>query len=130
MEREEDRETKTFEKAGSNKSWPRPKQHITWSLIAKSSAVLFLEFINACPHWGQSTSLWLQRRHNKCPSGHWYMGGVSAVSKHTGHSSVLNNWLILASVYKVVSTNNKTNNYSIYFFNYISSTHSRMIYRK
>ena len=109
--------------------------HVTCNLIAKSSAVRFLEFIKAClkkynsvliintlqwvsrttfgfgraywpkrpktyPHWGQSTSLWLQRRHNKWPSGHWKIGGTSAVSRHTGHSRVFNNSLIFASVYK------------------------------
>lgn len=44
---------------------------VTWSRAARSSAIRFLEFMSACPHWGQSTRRLLQSSQSKCPSGHW-----------------------------------------------------------
>ena len=84
-------------------NWKIDRKSLTCSLMARSSAIRFLEFINAWPHCGQSTSLWLHLWHNKWPSGHWYIGGLSAVSKHTGHSSVFSKSLILASVWNTKS---------------------------
>ena len=41
---------------------------LTWSFLASSSAVLFLEFMSECPHCGQSTNRWLHVSQSKWPS--------------------------------------------------------------
>ena len=104
-------------------NWKIDRKSLTCSLMARSSAIRFLEFINAWPHWGQSTSLWLHLWHNKWPSGHWYIGGLSAVSKHTGHSRVFSKSLILASVW---NTKSGFRLHFQFFYNTVFENHSKM----
>ncbi len=54
---------------GASSSLRSPRR--TCSLSASSSAVRFLEFMRACPHCGQSTTLLLHSSQSRCPSGHW-----------------------------------------------------------
>ena len=106
-------------------NWKIDRKSLTCSLMARSSAIRFLEFINAWPHWGQSTSLWLHLWHNKWPSGHWYIGGLSAVSKHTGHSRVFSKSLILASVWNTKSGFRQY--FQLFLYNTLFENHSKCI---
>ena len=69
----------------------------TLSFSANSSAILCLEFSNGLLHWGHSLTFWLQSWQSKCPPGHWNIGGLLAVSKHTWHCKLVTKLPILLS---------------------------------